>query len=282
MNVLATADEMRRWTVQRKAAGESVGLVPTMGYLHEAHLSLVDLAKRASGAVVVSVFVNPTQFGPGEDYEAYPRDEERDLRLCRERGVAAVYLPPVEEMYPEGYATYVEVEGLGDQLCGASRPGHFRGVCTVVSKLFNAVQPDVAVFGRKDAQQARILERMTSDLQFGIRIVLGDTLREHDGLAMSSRNVRLSREHRAQAPALYRGLRDALRLFERGERSASEIVRAARERIERDAPGGDVEYVELVDWNTLAPVTSIERTALLALAVRFGPVRLIDNVLLEV
>lgn len=282
MNVLATADEMRRWTVQRKAAGESVGLVPTMGYLHEAHLSLVDLAKRASGAVVVSVFVNPTQFGPGEDYEAYPRDEERDLRLCRERGVAAVYLPPVEEMYPEGYATYVEVEGLGDQLCGASRPGHFRGVCTVVSKLFNAVQPDVAVFGRKDAQQARILERMTSDLQFGIRIVLGDTLREHDGLAMSSRNVRLSREHRAQAPALYRGLRDALRLFERGERSASEIVRAARERIERDAPGGDVEYVELVDWNTLAPVTSIEWTALLALAVRFGPVRLIDNVLLEV
>ncbi|MBS1262446.1 MAG: Pantothenate synthetase [Calditrichaeota bacterium] len=282
MNVLATADEMRRWTVQRKAAGESVGLVPTMGYLHEAHLSLVDLAKRASGAVVVSVFVNPTQFGPGEDYEAYPRDEERDLRLCRERGVAAVYLPPVSEMYPEGYATYVEVEGLGDQLCGASRPGHFRGVCTVVSKLFNAVQPDVAVFGRKDAQQARILERMTSDLQFGIRIVLGDTLREHDGLAMSSRNVRLSREHRAQAPALYRGLRDALRLFERGERSASEIVRAARERIERDAPGGDVEYVELVDWNTLAPVTSIERTALLALAVRFGPVRLIDNVLLEV
>lgn len=281
MKVIRTADEMREWSGERHREKESIGFVPTMGYIHEGHTSLVEIALREADRTVVSIFVNPAQFGPGEDYEAYPRDEERDLRICREHGVDAVYMPPVEEMYPEEYATYVEVERLGRYLCGASRPGHFRGVTTVVCKLFNAVRPDIAVFGQKDAQQARIIQRMSEDLQFGTRVILGPIVREPDGLAMSSRNVRLKESHRRQAAAIYRGLGDMLTAFSRGTRDCGELKRIFRRRIEEDAADGVLDYVEIVDWETLTPVTDIRSKSLAAAAVKFGDVRLIDNTILD-
>ncbi len=281
MIILKSADEVRSWSRAKRLNGQIVGLVPTMGYLHDAHLSLVDIANEHADAVIVSIFVNPAQFGPGEDYESYPRDEERDLELCRERGVDAVWIPTSDEMYPEGYATYVEVKGLDQHLCGASRPNHFRGVTTIVSKLFYVVQPDVAVFGRKDAQQARILEKLNDDLQFGIKIILGPTLREEDGLAMSSRNVRLTAEHRAEAAALNLALNKAVEQFENGIKSTEYLVDTVRRTIKKKAPSGAIEYVEVVGWDDLQPRESVDRSCLLAMAVRFGNVRLIDNVRLE-
>lgn len=277
MNQFKTVAGMQAWSSEQQRAGRSIGFVPTMGFLHDGHLSLVDLAKQEADAVVVSIFVNPTQFGPNEDFDAYPRDLERDLAFLEERGVEAVYLPTNASMYPEGYATYVDVERLGDHLCGASRPIHFRGVTTVVTKLFHAVRPDVAVFGQKDAQQARIIERMTRDLDFGVRILTGPIAREEDGLAMSSRNVRLSPEHRAQAPAIQRGLRAAAERFGAGERSSAALIDAVLEVVRRDAPDGVVDYVQLVDWDELQPIERIEGPSLLAAAVKFGEVRLIDN-----
>ncbi len=278
MKVLTSYREMQQWSDARRAEGKRVGFAPTMGFLHEGHLSLVDLAQQHADTVVVSIFVNPTQFGPGEDYETYPRDEERDMQLCEERGVEAIYYPSVEEMYPEGYKTFVEVEDLGRYLCGSSRPTHFRGVTTVVTKLFNAVRPDVAVFGQKDAQQARIIQQMTADLQFGVEILLGPIAREEDGLAMSSRNVRLAPDHRAQAPALHRALMKAKELYESGERNSRVLIEAIEDVIRSDAPAGVKDYIEIVDWRTLTPVREIEEDALLAVAVKFGEVRLIDNI----
>ena len=275
---LHTASEMREWTRQQHASGKRIGFVPTMGYLHDGHLSLVDIAAEHSDLVVVSIFVNPTQFGPNEDFDKYPRDMDGDLAKLEARGVAAVYLPEKSTMYPDGYATYVTVDRLGEHLCGASRPIHFRGVTTVVTKLFHAVQPDVAVFGQKDAQQAAIIKRMTVDLDFGLEIMTGPILREEDGLAMSSRNVRLSDEHRAQAPALRRGLKRAFELFQAGNRSANELKQAVEQVIYSDAPAGKVDYIEIVDLDQLQPATVIESPSLLAIAVYFGDVRLIDNV----
>ncbi|GBE31099.1 MAG TPA: pantoate--beta-alanine ligase [Bacteroidetes bacterium] len=282
MRVLETAQQVREWVKQLHAVhGLTIGFVPTMGSLHEAHLSLIDISRQRTDKTIVSIFVNPAQFSPGEDFDSYPRDEEADLELCRERGVDAVWLPSVDEMYPEGFSTYVEVEGLDTQLCGASRPGHFRGVTTVVSKLFNVVQPDVAVFGRKDVQQARIIQRMTYDLQFGIEIILGDTLREVDGLAMSSRNVRLTPEHRLEAPALHQALSEASSQFQEGINEAERLLETVRNRIKQDAPSGKIDYIQLVGWNDLQPVEHVDTKSLLAVAVRFGSVRLIDNIILE-
>ena len=268
--VRAVLDEARR-------AHASVGMVPTMGALHEGHLSLIRAARAENDLVVVSVFVNPTQFGPSEDLKKYPRDLERDRALCAEAGADLIFSPEVGEMYPEAFSTWVEVEGLTAGLCGRSRPGHFRGVCTVVTKLFNVCQPDRAYFGEKDAQQLAVITRMTRDLDMRVQIVPCPTVRESDGLAMSSRNARLTAEHRAQAPVLYRALCAARDLVSGGERDVAALDRAIRE-ILAQAPAGLVDYVEIVDTDTLAPVATIARTCLIALAVKFGDVRLIDNI----
>ena len=276
MDVLAAPAEMRAWRAARPAA--ALGLVPTMGALHEGHLSLARRSLAENEATVASIFVNPAQFGPGEDLARYPRDEARDLRLLRALGVDAVYLPDAAAMYPDGYETYVTVEGLARQLEGASRPAHFRGVATVVTKLFIAVRPDRAYFGRKDAQQLRVVRRLARDLDLPVAVVACDTVREADGLAMSSRNANLSPADRAAAPVLARALRAAAARYAAGERSADALRAAARATLAAE-PRAAVDYVSLADAASLAEIEGEARgPALLSLAARFGPVRLIDNV----
>jgi pantoate--beta-alanine ligase len=260
VDILTTAPSMRGW---RRAAPAEVGFVPTMGYLHEGHLALVRRSKAENGRTVVSIFVNPMQFGPHEDFERYPRDEVRDLSLLREAGVDAVYMPSAAEMYPPGYQTHVTVEQVTQPLEGAIRPGHFRGVATVVLKLFNAVEPTRAYFGRKDAQQLRVIQRMVRDLDLPIEIVPCDIVRESDGLAMSSRNVYLAPEQRAAAPVLYRALNEARRRFDGGLRDAP-ALRQAVSAILSNEPLGQVEYVSLADSETLEEIEGvIARPALL-------------------
>lgn len=266
---------MQRLAAALKRNG-SLGFVPTMGGLHDGHLDLVRVARRRCRSVVVSVFVNPVQFGHGEDFTRYPRDLRRDCRMLESVGADVVFAPTAEQMYPSGYATHVDVERLTRHLCGASRPGHFRGVATVVAKLFNVVQPDIAVFGRKDAQQALIIRRMVRDLNVPVRLVIAPTKRERDGLAMSSRNVYLSPVERAAAPALHQSLLLARRLIARGERNPRTIREAMRRYIRSRTPGR-VDYVGLVDTDELAPVKTVKGTVLIALAVYFGKTRLIDN-----
>ncbi len=257
-----------------------LGFVPTMGALHEGHLELVRVAKRRCKRVVVSVFVNPIQFGPKEDYRTYPRDFKRDKLLLARLGVDVLFYPDVKEMYPEGYSTYVEVEGLTEHLCGRSRPGHFRGVTTVVAKLFNIVLPDVAVFGQKDAQQAFVIKRMVRDLNFPVDVVIVPTVREPDGLAMSSRNVYLNEEERRQAPVLYQALRRAEEMIKAGKRDARQVKQAMR-RFIRSAPLARIDYVEIVDTDRLQPVKTIKGEVLVAVAVYFGRARLIDNLIVR-
>ncbi len=280
MRVVKSVAAMQRIAGGLKRRGR-IGFVPTMGYLHEGHLRLVRAARRQSDFVVVSIFVNPIQFGPKEDYRRYPRDFGRDRRLLESAGADFIFYPGVKDMYPEGFATFVEVERLGEGLCGKSRPGHFRGVTTVVAKLFNVVLPDVAVFGAKDAQQAFVIRRMTRDLDFRTRIEILPTAREKDGLAMSSRNVYLTPEQRAEAPALHRSLVLARRMIGQGERSASR-VKAAMRRLIRQQTGGRIDYVEMVDTDELRPVRIINGEILVALAVFFDKTRLIDNVIVRV
>lgn len=248
-----------------------------MGALHEGHLSLIRLAKRKTDFLVVSIFVNPTQFGPKEDLKKYPRDLEGDSEKCRKGGADLLFVPNVKEIYPQGFATYVNVEGLTQGLCGAWRPGHFRGVATVVCKLLNMVQPDAAVFGQKDAQQAAVIKRMVSDLNLPVNIVIGPIVREPDGLAMSSRNAYLTPEERAQAPALYRSLKLARKMVRQGVRETGEVRRKMKSLLELEAPLGKADYIEIVDKETLEPVEKISKNTLLALAVRFPSARLIDN-----
>ncbi len=275
MEVLATPAKMRAW---RAAHPASLGLTPTMGSLHEGHLALVRRSLAENALTAVSIFVNPTQFAPDEDFERYPRDEERDLRLLRELGVDAIYLPAAGAIYPAGYETYVTVEGLAQRLEGAARPGHFRGVATVVTKLLNAVRPDRAYFGQKDAQQLRVIERLVRDLDLPVAVVACETVREADGLAMSSRNAYLSQEERAAAAVLYRALAAAAGRFAEGERSAEMLRALARETIAAE-PLALIDYVSLADSATLAEIKgAIGRPALLSLAARFSTVRLIDNV----
>lgn len=257
----------------------TIGLVPTMGYLHEGHMSLVKKAKETVDFVVMSIFVNPTQFGPGEDFEKYPRDLARDEKLAREGGVDLLFTPTVEEMYPKPGRTTVHVSGITEQLCGASRPGHFDGVSLVVSKLFNLVQPDYAFFGLKDAQQVAVIEQMVQDLNFPVKIVPCEIVREADGLALSSRNVYLSPEERKEALILSQSLKHVKERFQNGERNA-EVLRQEAIALIQESPLANIDYVSVLSYPELETVNYIESTAIIALAVRFGNTRLIDNTLL--
>lgn len=280
VRVIETAREMRAWSEAERRAGRRTALVPTMGALHEGHLALVREAQRRGDRVVVSLFVNPTQFGEGEDLEAYPRDFARDRRLLEEESVDVLFHPSAAEMYPHGYQTTIDVGRLGTLLCGEFRPGHFRGVATVVAKLFNIVRPHTAVFGAKDYQQFQVIRRMAADLNFDVNIVSHPIVRDRDGLALSSRNAYLNAPERAAALSLSRALKTAQALVARGERDTAEILAAARAVIESE-PLAEIEYVRLCDPETLEDVVRVEREALLALAVRIGKARLIDNAILK-
>ena len=282
MIVARTRAELARGldSLQVRTSGRRLGFVPTMGYLHEGHLTLVDLACERADVVATSIFVNPLQFGPGEDLAAYPRDPHRDLALLEVRGTDLAFLPGVEEVYPGGPPRVtVDPGALGDRLCGAFRPGHFRGVLSVVAKLFGLVRPDLAVFGRKDFQQLTLIERMSRELELGVQIVPGPTVREPDGLAMSSRNSYLRPAERAAAPALARALGDAAARFERGERSAPALLAGVSEAV-RAAALLELQYAEVVDPVSLDPVDPVEPGSVLALAAFCGRTRLIDNVTL--
>ena len=272
--------EMQGLARQFHAAGQRVAFVPTMGSLHDGHMSLVRKAREAADLVVVSIFVNPAQFGPEEDYRSYPRDLPRDSRLCADAGVDVLFCPDADAMYAVDSSVYVEETQLSAGLCGACRPGHFRGVATVVAKLFNIVQPDVAVFGQKDAQQVRVIEQMTRDLNFPVRILVAPTLREPDGLAMSSRNVHLSATEREQATCLYRALILAQRLHDEGTSDVGSLRSAMRKVIE-STPNAKTDYIEVVDYGTLRAVDVIRGPTLIALAVRIGRTRLIDNLVIR-
>jgi pantoate--beta-alanine ligase len=276
MRVVEKAAELKRLRLELPAP---VGLVPTMGCLHEGHLSLVRQARGENSSLVVSIFVNPTQFGPGEDYTSYPRDEARDLSLLEKEGVDIVFLPSAADMYPPGFDSYVEVADLSRRLEGASRPGHFRGVATVVARLFNLVRPNRAYFGQKDAQQAIIVSRMAADLNPGVDVITLPTVRETDGLAMSSRNSYLSPEERRAAAVLYRALSHARKLWQDGERSAPKLRREMTAILQKE-PQAAIDYVSVADPATLEEVETAPSPALVSLAVRIGATRLIDNILL--
>ena len=280
MRIVKTVGEMRVEAEARRCAGKMVGLVPTMGFFHEGHLSLMRRARAEGGMVVVSLFVNPTQFGPGEDLAAYPRDFERDCALARAEGVDLMFAPEAGEMYAGDHATFVNVERLTGNLCGASRPGHFRGVATVVAKLFNACRPQRAYFGLKDYQQVRVIETMIRDLNFPVELVRCPIVREPDGVAMSSRNSYLSADERRAATILRRSLVAAGKRIEQGERNGAAIALQLREAIETE-PLASVDYAEVVDATSLAPLGRIDGAALLAVAVRIGRARLIDNLVVE-
>jgi len=276
MKVIETIAEMRK---ARKNLGETVGFVPTMGYLHEGHIALVKRAREENGSVVVSIFVNPTQFGPKEDFKSYPRDTGRDLAMLKPL-TDIVFMPSDTEMYPVYYNTWVTPGEIATRLEGAVRPGHFRGVDTVVAKLFNIVQPDKAYFGQKDAQQLAIIKRMADDLNMPLEVVACPTAREADGLAMSSRNVYLNREQRKAATVLYKALTLAKEMWEQGEQEAGTIRRRMMELIEGE-PQGVIDYISVADPETLKEMHHIKTQALVSLAVKFGKTRLIDNVVLE-
>jgi pantoate--beta-alanine ligase len=280
MKIIQSPEEMQRVALELKAAGKTIGFVPTMGFLHEGHLSLMRAARKEADVLVASIFVNPTQFGPNEDLDAYPRDLARDEKLCAGVGVDYLFYPTPGNMYADDFSVWVNEETLSGVLCGAARPGHFRGVCTVVLKLFNIVQPHVAVFGKKDAQQLRVIRRMVRDLNVPIQIRAGDIMREPDGLALSSRNSRLSAAERTSALCLQAALKKCAENFQKGERSVASLKSVMREVIE-NTELAKVDYLEIVDDETLRPVECIERKVLVALAVAFPSARLIDNLELD-
>jgi pantoate--beta-alanine ligase len=280
MLVCRTVPEIRGFVKKNKLAGKTVGFVPTMGYLHEGHMSLVREAKKECSVVVASIFVNPLQFGPREDFAQYPRDLERDSGILEECGVDALFHPGQDQMYPAGFCTHVEVSGLTGCLCGKSRPGHFRGVATVVTKLFNIVQPDRAYFGQKDAQQLLVIKRMAQDLDMPVEVIAVPTVREDDGLAMSSRNVYLNPEQRAAAPVLYRSLQEAAGAAAGGERNVNKLVEMVKGRISGHG-GAVIDYVEIRSLPDLDEIEMLDGPALMALAVRYGKTRLIDNIVLN-
>ncbi|MEP0823113.1 MAG: pantoate--beta-alanine ligase [Ignavibacterium sp.] len=282
METVTRIGEMQSRAEELRRKGAMIGVVPTMGYLHDGHLSLVARARKEADVVVTTLFVNPTQFGPGEDFERYPRDPENDERLASRAGTDILFMPATEEMYPAGFKTYVLTEGLSTVLEGAFRPTHFRGVTTVVMKLFHIVKPHLAVFGQKDAQQAAIISQMVRDMNLDIRLIIAPIVRESDGLAMSSRNVYLSPEERKNAVALFRSLRFAEDAVRRGERRV-ETIRNGMEEILRNAHVSAVDYVAFVRPGTFEVVERIDPPDILvALAVRFGKTRLIDNIVLPV
>lgn len=279
MKIVTTPSEMQACAREIHARGETIACVPTMGYLHEGHLSLVDRARREADRVVLTLFVNPIQFGPGEDYEIYPRDAARDTALCEARGVDVLFMPSVKDMYAPDASVRVDESSLSKHLCGKVRPGHFNGVCTVVTKLFNATMADVAIFGQKDAQQVAVIRRMVRDLNAPIRIVASPIVREADGLAMSSRNTRLSPAERRNALGLSRGLRKAVEAYKGGETSADAI--RALMKAEMEAAGLRVDYASAVDGETLEDVAELKPGVLLAVAAYSGATRLIDNAVLS-
>lgn len=281
MKVVTDLREMTSLVKKWRAEGKSVGLVPTMGFFHEGHLSLMRQASRENDIVVVSLFVNPIQFGPREDFAAYPRDFERDCRMAEEVGVDCIFYPSVEDMYPEPFLTVVKVKGITEGLCGRFRPGHFDGVTTVVTKLFHLIPAHRAYFGQKDAQQVRVIQKMVEDLNFDIEIRVCPTVREKDGLALSSRNTYLTSEERKKATLLYRSLKLAERRIEEGKRDAEGIVREM-EGLLKSEPDIELEYAGVFDNINLEPVKKIEREVLIALAARIGKARLIDNITVRV
>jgi pantoate--beta-alanine ligase len=281
MEIFRRPLEVQAWADELRLKKRRIGLVPTMGYLHEGHVSLVRIAReRGCDAVAATIFVNPTQFGPGEDYEKYPRDEARDLAMLRAAGTSAVYLPAAADMYPPGFQTFVDVMEVSRGLCGASRPGHFRGVATVVAKLLMIGKPHVAVFGEKDFQQLAVIRRMARDLNIDVEIVGAPIVREADGLAMSSRNKYLQGDDRTAALCLSRGLSRARELFAAGERDAAALAAAARAAIEAEGRA-KFEYAEARDPETLLPLDGRVDRATILVAARVGPARLIDNITLE-
>lgn len=280
MKIWVTVDDMRRACREARHDGKRLGFVPTMGALHEGHLSLVRAAKAQCDIVAVSIFVNPTQFGPKEDLAKYPRPFERDRQLLEQEGVELLFAPSVEEMYPAGAVTYVTVEGLSQKLCGKSRPGHFRGVTTVVAKLFHIIEPDVAFFGQKDAAQATIIRRMVCDLDLPVEIVVCPIVREPDGLAMSSRNAYLDAQQHQSALVLSRSLREVQKLFDSGERDSGWLIEAGKQVVAQE-PTVQLDYFELVDPDTLDSVANLRGPALVAVAAFVGNTRLIDNLVLQ-
>ncbi len=280
MKVITSPIEIQSYCRSARADGKAIGLVPTMGFLHEGHLSLMRRARIENDVFVISIFVNPTQFGPSEDYKTYPRDFHSDCEMAAEVGVDVIFSPAPEDMYPDEYATFVNVERITEKLCGASRPGHFRGVITIVAKLFNLVQPHKTYFGQKDAQQTVVIKRMAADLNFDTEIVVLPTVREADGLAMSSRNRYLNTEERQAALVLIESLRMAESLVKSGQRDAAEVSRRMRDMIEAE-PLAKIDYISIVHADTLDDLDVVEGEFLIALAVFIGKTRLIDNVVLD-
>lgn len=280
MKIVSAVDDVRRQVREWRAGGLSVGLVPTMGYLHEGHKSLIDKAVEQNDRVVVSVFVNPTQFGPGEDLATYPRDLDRDAALCEEAGASLIFHPEQEDMYFDDFCTWVDMDGLTKGLCGKTRPTHFRGVCTVVSKLFHIVQPDRAYFGQKDAQQLAVIRRMVRDLNFDLEIVGCPIIREEDGLAKSSRNTYLSPEEREAATILHKALVQGREMIQNGEKQADAVVKEITAIIQSE-PLAKIDYVEVVDFDRIESIQTIEGTVLTAVAVYIGKTRLIDNFIIS-
>ena len=279
MQIVRSIEEMQKISLAYKKQGKTIGFVPTMGYLHEGHLSLIRIARKKADIVVASIFVNPTQFAPNEDLDKYPRDFERDESLCRKEQVDIIFYPTTEIMYPVPYRTYVEVEEITNALCGLSRPGHFKGVTTVVTKLFNIVLPDFAVFGQKDFQQASIIKQMVRDLNFPLQIILGPIVREEDGLAMSSRNAYLSVEGRKNATVLFQSLQLARQMLRQGERDAKKIKTKMAELI--TSVPSKIDYIEIVNANDFRSVEKVGNHTLFALAVFIENTRLIDNMYIE-
>jgi pantoate--beta-alanine ligase len=280
MKLVRSIAEMNALCGTARSRGAHLGLVPTMGALHEGHLSLVRAARESSGLVAASIFVNPTQFGPSEDFAKYPRALKSDCALLEREGVELVFAPSVEEMYPQGAVTWVVVEGLSERLCGKSRPGHFRGVTTVVAKLFHIVEPDLAFFGQKDAAQVAIIQRMVRDLNMPVTIEVCPIVREPDGLAISSRNAYLSPQERQSALVLYRSLMRVQKLFESGEGDSARLVAAAKQ-VFAGEPAVRLDYIEVVDPETLEPETAVTKRTLVAVAGFVGQTRLIDNIVVE-
>lgn len=281
MKKIEDVSRMLTFVKMIKKEGKSIGFVPTMGYLHEGHLSLVRAAKKHTDVVVMSIFVNPKQFGPEEDFEKYPRDLRRDEALARDAGADVIFYPSLKDMYPEGYATYVTVEKLTGTLCGKSRPGHFSGVATVVTKLFNIIKPDMAYFGQKDIQQALIIKKMARDLNMDTEIKIMPIVREKDGLAMSSRNIYLSEAERKDALILQQSLKQAEGMVKQGEKDAGKILKTIEDMIKQKS-GARIDYVKAVDTKELKDVEVISGEVVIALAVFFGQTRLIDNAIITV
>ncbi len=281
MRVIEKISELKAAVAAQRRAGRTIGLVPTMGYLHEGHLSLVQASRRDNDITVMSIFVNPAQFGPNEDFEKYPRDPGGDSRKAEEAGTDIIFAPSADEIYPGGYSTYVDISGITDRMCGKSRPGHFKGVATVVTKLFNIVQPDRAYFGQKDAQQLAVIKKLVRELNMNVEIAACPIVREKDGLAMSSRNVYLNSEERKAALVLSKSLFRAERLIAQGERDSDRVRRSVEVEI-REESLADVEYVTVVDADTLEELKLLKGRVLVAVAAKFGRTRLIDNVVVEV